>query len=147
MKRILLFAALLALTACGGNTDKAAQATQDSAAPTAEQFAMMQTLYEDAEDDHGWMPLCKWQYVDLDGDGLDEVWMRDRDEEYGAMFSLADGTVSLIGIETDRFGAYTLEQQDGKGYFCKGGPAGGPSYYILLTLPLLLALQALDAEH
>ena len=129
MKRILLFAALLALTACGGNTDKAAQATQDSATPTSEQFAMMQTLYEDAEDDHGWMPLCKWQYVDLDGDGINEIWMRDRDEEYGAMFSLADGTVSLIGIETDRFGAYTLEQQDGKGYFCKGGPAGGPSYY------------------
>ena len=130
MKKVFYFAALLALTACGGSTNKAAQeAAQDSAAPTAEQFAMMQTLYEDAEDDHGWMPLCKWQYVDLDGDGLDEVWMRDKAEEFGAMFSLADGTVSLIGIETDRFGAYTLEQKDGKGYFCKGGPAGGPSYY------------------
>ena len=127
-----MIAALLALTACSGNTNKAAQAAQDPAGantPSAEQFATMQALYEDAEDDHGWMPLCKWQYVDLDGDGLDEVWMRDKDEEYGAMFSLADGTVSLIGIETDRFGAYTLEQKDGKGYFCKGGPAGGPSYY------------------
>ena len=101
MKKVFFFAALLALTACGGNTNKAAQeAAQDSAAPTADQFAMMQTLYEDAEDDHGWMPLCKWQYVDLDGDGLDEVWMRDKDEEFGAMFSLADGKVSLIGIET-----------------------------------------------
>ena len=119
----------LMLCACGGNTNKAAQAAQDSAAPTAEQFAEMQELYEDADDDHGWMPLCKWQYVDLDGDGLDEVWMRDKAEEFGAMFSLADGAVSLIGIETDRFGAYTLEQKDGKGYFCKGGPAGGPSYY------------------
>ena len=129
MKRILLFAALLALTACGGNTDKTAADSSAANTPTAEQFAQMQALYEDAEDDHGWMPLCKWQYVDLDGDGLDEVWMRDRDEEFGAMFSLADGEVSLIGIETDRFGAYTLEQKDGKGYFCKGGPAGGPSYY------------------
>ena len=129
MKRILLFAALLALTACGGNTDKTAADSSAANTPTAEQFAQMQALYEDAEDDHGWMPLCKWQYVDLDGDGIDEVWMRDRDEEFGAMFSLADGEVSLIGIETDRFGAYTLEQQDGKGYFCKGGPAGGPSYY------------------
>lgn len=129
MKKVFIYAALLAMTACGGNTNKAAQAVQDSAAPTAEQFAEMQELYENADDDHGWQPLCKWQYVDLDGDGLDEVWMRDKAEEYGAMFSLADGKVSLIGVETDRFGAYTLEQKDGKGYFCKGGPAGGPSYY------------------
>lgn len=130
MRKVFLFTALLALTACGGNPKSNANKDgQASATPTAEQFAEMQMLYEDAEDDHGWMPLCKWQYVDLDGDGINEVWMRDRDEEYGAMFSLAGGEVSLIGIETDRFGAYTLEQQDGKGYFCKGGPAGGPSYY------------------
>ena len=129
MKKVFFYAALLAMTACGGNTNKAGQAVQDSATPTAEQFAEMQELYENAEDDHGWMPLCKWQYVDLDGDGLCEVWMRDKSGEYGAMFSLAGGAVSLIGIETDRFGAYTLEQKDGKGFFCKGGSAGGPSFY------------------
>ena len=126
MKKVFFYAALLAMTACGGNTDKTAAGAD---APTAEQFAQMQDLYENAEDDHGWMPLCKWQYVDLDGDGLCEVWMRDKSGEYGAMFSLAGGAVSLIGIETDRFGAYTLEQKDGKGFFCKGGSAGGPSFY------------------
>ena len=133
MKKIVfMIAAIAALSACGGNptrqNEPAGQAQQPTE-PSAEQFAEMQALYEDSDDDHGWMPLCKWQYVDLDGDGLDEVWMRDRDEEYGVFFSLADGRVSLIGMETDRFQAYSLEPKDGKGYFCKGGPAGGPSYY------------------
>jgi hypothetical protein len=130
MKKLFFPVAMaLMMCACGGNTKTGAQTAAEPDTPSAADFAAMQALYDDAEDDHGWMPLCKWQYVDLDGDGLNEVWMRDKAEEYGAMFSLADGKVSLIGIETDRFGAYTLEQQDGKGYFCKGGPAGGPSYY------------------
>ena len=124
-----MIAAIAALSACGGNPDKQNGQAQQPAELTAEQFAKMQELYEDSDDDHGWMPLCKWQYVDLDGDGINEVWMRDRDEEYGAIFSLAGGDVSLIGVETDRFQAYTREQKGGKGYFCKGGAAGGPSYY------------------
>jgi hypothetical protein len=130
MKKLFFPVAMaLMMCACGGSPKTGAQTAAEPDTPSAADFAAMQALYDDAEDDHGWMPLCKWQYVDLDGDGLNEVWMRDKAEEYGAMFSLADGKVSLIGIETDRFGAYTLEQQDGKGYFCKGGPAGGPSYY------------------
>lgn len=138
MKKVSFLAILaLLLSACGGNTRTAGQTavqteTQpagQSAAISAEQFAEMQELYEDSEDDHGWEPLCKWQYVDLDGDGINEIWMRDAAEEYGAFFSLVDGTVSLIGVETERFQAYTREPKDGKGYFCKGGSAGGPSYY------------------
>ena len=131
-KIVILIAALAALSACGGNpnkqNDQAAQAQQPTE-PTAEQFAKMQELYEDSDDDHGWKPLCKWQYVDLDGDGINEVWMRDKAEEYGAFFICDGDYIDVIGVETDRFQAYTREQKDGKGYFCKGGPAGGPSYY------------------
>lgn len=137
MKKVFFFVTLaLLLAACGGNpsrqdkqtTDKAA-ALQKADSPSAEDFAAMQELYEEAEDDHGWKPLCKWQYVDLDGDGINEVWMRDMAGEYGAFFALSDGYPELIGIETERFRPYTREIKDGKGYFCKSGAAGGPSYY------------------
>ena len=125
MKKISLFSFMALLVACNGNAPKTAQ----PATPTAEQFAEMQMLYEDAEDDHGWMPLCKWQYVDLDGDGINEVWMRDADAEYGAFFTVNGDSIELVGIETDRFPAFTREKKDGKGYLCKAGAAGGPSYY------------------
>ena len=137
MKKVFFFATLaLLLAACGGNPNQQNKQTTDKAAvlqkadsPSAEQFAAMQEIYDDAEDDHGWKPLCKWQYVDLDGDGINEVWMRDMAEEYGAFFALSDGYPELIGIETERFQPYTREIKDGKGYFCKSGSAGGPSYY------------------
>lgn len=126
MKQISLFVlSALLLCACGGHPKKAAQ----PAVPSAEDFAKMQELYQATEDDHGSAPLAKWQYVDLDGDGINEVWMRDADEEYGAFFTFNGDAIDLIGVETDQFGAYTRACQDGKGYFCKGGPAGGPSYY------------------
>ena len=133
MKRNYVFflAALIAaltLAACGGNPGKQNNQTAQESLSKAD-FDAMQEIYDDSEEDHGWKPLCKWQYVDLDGDGINEVWMRDRAEEYGAFFSVVDNYPALIGIETDRFRPYTREIQDGKGYFCKSGAAGGPSYY------------------
>ena len=137
MKKALYFATMaLLLAACGGNPNQQNNQTADKAAapqqadsPSAEQFAKMQELYENMDDDHGWEPLCKWQYVDLDGDGVNEVWMRDMAEEYGAFFICDGDFIDVIGAETDRYQAFTREKKDGKGYFCKGGPAGGPSYY------------------
>lgn len=131
MKKLLISAALLSaallLAACGGNPAK--QGNQAPQTPSAEDFETMQGLYEESDEDHGWKPLCKWQYIDLDGDGVNEVWMRDMAEEYGAFYAVSDDYLAMIGIETDRFKAYTREPQDGKGWWCKGGPAGGPSYY------------------
>ena len=133
MKKAFYFATMaLLLAACGGNPkqqDNPIAKPQQADSPTAEQFAAMQEIYDDVEDDHGWKPLCKWQYVDLDGDGINEVWMRDMAEEYGAFFAVNDDYLALIGIESERFQAYTREIKDGKGYFCKSGSAGGPSYY------------------
>ncbi len=133
MKKAFYFATMaLLLAACGGNPkqqDNPIAKPQQADSPTAEQFAAMQEIYDDVEDDHGWKPLCKWQYVDLDGDGINEVWMRDMAEEYGAFFAVNDDYLTLIGIESERFQAYTRETKDGKGYFCKSGSAGGPSYY------------------
>jgi|GEM_PF-4594526 len=133
MKKVFYFAIMaLLLAACGGSPkqqDNPIAKPQQAGSPSAEQFAAMQEIYDDVEDDHGWKPLCKWQYVDLDGDGVNEVWMRDMAEEYGAFFAANDDYLALIGIESERFQAYTREIKDGKGYFCKSGSAGGPSYY------------------
>ena len=133
MKRFFFFAALaLMLISCGGNPKGQGDRTeQDQPQHVISEldFNAMQELYDDSDEDHGWQPLCKWQYVDLDGDGVDEVWMRDMAEEYGAFFTLGDDYPTLIGVESDRFKAYTREIRDGKGYFCKSGSAGGPSYY------------------
>ncbi len=139
MKKVFYFATLaLLLSACGGNPKQQNNLTakpQQADTPSAEQFAAMQAIYDDVEDDHGWKPLCKWQYVDLDEDGINEVWMRDMAEEYGAFFAVNDDYLSLIGIESERFQPYTREIKDGKGYFCKSGSAGGPSYYTeIITL-------------
>ena len=139
MKKIALITTLaLTLFACGGNPNgqggRTAKAQQPDS-PSALEFERMQEIYDDSEEDHGWKPLCKWQYVDLDGDGINEVWMRDMAEEYGAFFIVNDEYPVLIGIESDRFKAYTREIRDGKGYFCKSGSAGGPSYYTeIITL-------------
>ena len=132
-----LLLAVLTFAACGGNPNKQNKRTgtdqsgqvQEPATPSAEDFAAMQEMYEESDEDHGWKPLCKWQYVDLDGDGIQEIWMCDAAGEYGAFFAFSDDYLALIGIETDRFPAYTREPRDGKGYFCKSGSAGGPSYY------------------
>lgn len=137
MKKVFFFVSLaLMLAACGGNPNKQDNQMTDGtgqvkqpAALTEEDFAAMQQMYDESDEDHGWKPLCKWQYVDLDGDGIQEVWMRDAAEEYGAFFAPSGDTFTLVGVETDRFKACTRERKDGKGYFCKGGPAGGPAYY------------------
>lgn len=133
MKKVFYFAIMaLLLVACGSNPkqqDSPTAKPQQADSPSAEQFAKMQELYENMDDDHGWQPLCKWQYVDLDGDGVNEVWMRDMAEEYGAFFICDGDFIDVIGAETDRYRAFTREKKGGKGFFCKGGPAGGPSYY------------------
>jgi len=118
-----LLLAALTLAACGGN------AGNTTSEPTAEDFETMDGLYEESDEDHGWEPLSKWQYVDLDGDVIQEVWMRDAAEEYGAFYAVSSDYLAMIGLETGRFKAFTREPKDGKGYFCKSGPAGGPSYY------------------
>ena len=39
--------------------------------------------------------------------------MRDMAEEYGAFFAVNDDYLTLIGIESERFQAYTRETKDG----------------------------------
>ena len=69
MKKIALITTLaLTLFACGGNPNgqggRTAKAQQPDS-PSALEFERMQEIYDDSDEDHGWKPLCKWQYVDL----------------------------------------------------------------------------------
>lgn len=93
------------------------------------EIAKMQKLYETADDDHGQDPLAKYCLVDIDEDGNPEIWMRDKDEEYGALFTRKGNNIRLVTTETPKMKFYTRKTRGGRGYICKGGPAGGPSYY------------------
>lgn len=130
---LALLCAALALTACKGGAQGGQAAAQDKQQEPAglmqQDFATLQALYENADEDHGDEPLAKWAFVDVDGDGIDEIWMRDELDEGGALFTHSGGEFQLIGCESFRMKAYSLKPAEGKGYVCIAGPAGGPSYF------------------
>lgn len=92
-------------------------------------IAKMQQLYQSTDEDHGREPLFKYYLVDLDNDANPEIWMRDEEEEYGALFTRNGDDIRLVATETPKMKFYTRQSSGGKGWICKGGPAGGPSYY------------------
>ena len=86
-------------------------------------LAEMRRLYK-AHDPHELKnySLTRYRTIDIDEDGIEEFWLRDKDDKHGGLFTLKDGKVSLIGVEDGRL-------RDGKGYVQIGGSAGGPSMY------------------
>lgn len=93
-------------------------------------LAEMRKLYLE-QDPHGnkYYNLTRYRTIDIDEDGIEEFWLRDKDDKHGALFTLKNGKVSLIGVEDGRLQTSFRQVRDGKGYVQIGGSAGGPSIY------------------
>lgn len=70
-------------------------------------------------------PLTKWALIDIDQDGVNEIWMQADNGKNGAFFAFGDFEgPQLLVSETSRF-----RPSFAPGRITVGGPAGGPSYY------------------
>jgi hypothetical protein len=92
------------------------------------EIAEMQKLYLKESEARKDCPLKKFNFIDIDNDGIDEVWMRDKDENIGALFTFKDRKPQLIGVETEKMKASFFRANDNKGAVRIAGPAGGASY-------------------
>ena len=92
------------------------------------EVAAMQKLYLKESNAREEYPLKKYYFIDIDNDGIDEVWMRDKDENIGALFTFKNRKPQLICVETEKMKAVFYSSNDGRGSVKVAGPAGGPSY-------------------
>jgi hypothetical protein len=91
-------------------------------------IAQLRKLYltdSNARKEH---PLTKYRFLDIDGDDIEEIWMRDKDDNIGALFTFKDRKPQLIAVETEKMKAMFYQPVNKKGYVKIAGPAGGPSY-------------------
>ena len=92
------------------------------------EIAEMQKLYlKDGNADKD-CPLKKYDFLDIDNDEINEVWMCDKDERISALFTFKDRKPQLIGVETGKMKASFFRANDNKGAVRIAGPAGGASY-------------------
>ena len=90
-------------------------------------IAQMKKLYQKADDDRG--ELQKWTFIDLDGDGINEVWLRDKEDQYGAFYTFKNGKIDLLVVENPRLHPAWIRPVGGKAYLSVSGSAGGPAVY------------------
>ena len=84
-----------------------------------------QEMYEEEDLDDIHYPLTKYAFIDIDEDGINEVWVRTENDEDGAIFGFdEEGFPRLIITESEG-----KRPSIGKGWVGIGYPAGGPSYY------------------
>jgi hypothetical protein len=91
-----------------------------------------QEKYEEDDLDDIHYPLTKYAFIDIDEDGIKEVWVRTENDEDGAIFGFdEEGFPQLIITESEG-----KRPSIGKGWVGIGYPAGGPSYfnhYVIVT--------------
>ena len=94
-----------------------------------EEIAEMKRLYV-ADDPHenNDEVLTKWAIVSIDP-ACELIWISDKDEENGALFTRHNGKLNLIGTTRFNLSPSFPKSKDGKHYLVLSGPAGGPSYY------------------
>lgn len=94
-------------------------------------WAQFQDLYEEGDLDDIHYPLTKYAFIDIDGDGVDEVWVRTENDEDGAIFLFDDEEEPQLIIAESEGKRLSVA----KGWVGNGYPAGGPSYinhYVVL---------------
>ena len=88
-------------------------------------WSKFQEMYEEEDLDDEHLTLTKYAFIDIDEDGIDEVWVRTEEDEDGAIFCFDDeGEPVLIITEAEG-----KRPSIAKGWVGIGYPAGGPSYY------------------
>ena len=94
-------------------------------------IATCQRLYlENDPHENKYYKLTKYRWIDIDDDYNEELWMRDKDDKHGALFTIKGDDIQLIGVETDRLHASFLQPRDGSGCLRISGSAGGPSIFL-----------------
>lgn len=94
-------------------------------------LAQLQKLYVADDRENKSFKLCKYRWLDLDGDGNQEVWLRAKDDKHGAFFTHEGDKWKLIATEDGHMTPSFLYDysKSGVGYLVIAGSAGGPSVF------------------
>ena len=152
MKQTIIYACMLTLSLCGlvgcNGMSKSSGSDADSIvadsqastliedetkeaqsdAPTLDvtkYWAQFQEMYQEGDLDDIHETLTKYAFIDIDEDGIQEVWLRSENDEDGAIFCFDDEEEPVL-ILTETEGK---RPSVGKGWVGVGFPAGGPSYF------------------
>ena len=94
--------------------------------------------------------LTKYQFLYLDDDNIEEIWMRSKDDKYGAIFTFKDRKPQLIATEDDKTGI-AFYQGNGKGAIqitSENGNFKTTKLYVIKGSQLIerFSMQDLDGE-
>jgi hypothetical protein len=93
-------------------------------------IATLRKLYlDDDPHENKYYKLTKYRWIDIDDDMNEELWMRDKDDKHGALFTVKGDDIKLIGVETDKLHASFMQTRQGTGYLRISGSAGGPAVF------------------
>lgn len=102
------------------------EVAEQSALPDVTKYwNRFQEMYEEDDLDDIHYPLTKYAFIDIDEDGIQEVWVRTENDEDGVIFCFDDeGEPVYVIAETEG-----KRLSIAKGWVGNGYPAGGPSYF------------------
>lgn len=94
--------------------------------------------------------LTKYQFLYLDNDNVEEIWMRSNDDTHGAIFTFKDRKPQLVAIEDDKTGI-AFYQGNGKGCIkitSENGNFKTTKLYVLKGSQVIerFTMQELDGE-
>ena len=83
--------------------------------------------------------LDNWAYIDIDKDGIDEIWLKSYDPEVGAILSIKGAPTVLCTTDSK------MQASLYKGAILVSGPCGGPCIYTqIITMKNSQKLTSLE---